>query len=105
MPLQACPECDHEVSESALACPSCGHPFAVAGAQVCPYCHKPTLAKAQGVYGKEILINLLLLLPGLIPGAIYYFDTSRHPRCSSCRRRVRNLPRQPVPSGHAVTAS
>lgn len=72
---------------------------------VCTYCHKPTLAKAQGVYGKEILINLLLLLPGLIPGAIYYFDTSRHPRCSSCRRRVRNLPRQSVPSGLAVIAS
>lgn len=28
MPLVSCPECNHEVSASADACPNCGHPFA-----------------------------------------------------------------------------
>jgi hypothetical protein len=27
MALSSCPECSHEVSESALACPNCGHSF------------------------------------------------------------------------------
>jgi RNA polymerase subunit RPABC4/transcription elongation factor Spt4 len=96
VPLQACPECDHEVSESALACPNCAHPFAVAGAQVCPYCQKPTLMKMQGLYGaKEILIALVLLAFFIIPGLAYYFDVSKQPRCSNCKRRVS----KPVPVG------
>lgn len=90
MALKSCPECSHQVSESALACPACGHPFAVAGAQVCPYCQQPTLIKMQGLYGgKEICIGLVLFALFILPGLAYYFDVSKQPRCSNCLRRVK----------------
>jgi len=50
-------DCQHEVSESALACPQCGWPF-VLGPEFCPYCHQPTANKAQGVFGSETLITI-----------------------------------------------
>lgn len=98
--LRPCPDCGKEVSLSALTCPQCGHPFAVAGAQVCPYCHKPTARKVQGVFGSESLKAILLLCLGIVPGAIYYFDVTRYPYCTTCKRRIRKRvdARSPAPA-------
>jgi len=50
--------------------------------------------KTHGVYGaKEILLALVLLIFGILPGLLYYLDTSRVPRCSTCGKRVR----KPIP--------
>jgi hypothetical protein len=86
--LRTCPDCQHEVSEFALACPQCARPF-VLGPEFCPYCHKPTAKKVQGVFGSEGLITVVLLCLGIIPGAIYYFDVTRYPYCTTCNRRIR----------------
>lgn len=88
MALQTCPDCQHKVSESALACPQCGRPF-VLGAEFCPYCEQPSAKKVQGVFGSEFVITILLLCFGIIPGAIYYFDVTRYPYCTTCKRRIR----------------
>jgi hypothetical protein len=88
MALQTCPDCQHKVSESALACPQCGRAL-VLGPEFCPYCKQPTAKKVQGVFGLEGVITILLLCLGIIPGAIYYFDVTRYPYCTACDRRIR----------------
>jgi hypothetical protein len=88
MALQTCPDCEHQVSDLARDCPECGRPF-VLGPEFCPYCEKPTAKKVQGVFGREGLITIVLLCLGIIPGAIYYFDVTRYPYCTTCRRRIR----------------
>jgi hypothetical protein len=87
--LQTCPDCQREVSATALTCPQCGHAFATADTSMCPYCHQLTARKVQGVFGAESLFTFLLLLLGIIPGAIYYFDVTRYPYCANCRKRIR----------------
>jgi hypothetical protein len=89
--LRKCPACGHDVSRAAPACPGCGHPFIAAptpGTTECPFCHGEA-RQLQGVYGAEILALLVLVLLGLIPGLIYYFDITRYPYCARCRKRVK----------------
>jgi predicted amidophosphoribosyltransferase len=57
MALQTCPDCQHKVSESALACPQCGRPL-VLGAEFCPYCEQSSAKKVQGVFGSEFVITI-----------------------------------------------
>jgi hypothetical protein len=49
---------------------------------------------ARGIYGaRETLVCIVLLVCFILPGLLYYFDTSRVPRCSNCGKRVR----KPIP--------
>ncbi len=58
-----CPECNKDVSESAVACPSCGHPVAktVNAAQK----EKEALEKKQGCGGCLVVLGILVLIAGL----------------------------------------
>lgn len=58
-----CPECKKDVSESAAACPSCGHPIAqtVNAAKK----EKAGLEKKQGCGGCLVILGILVLLAGL----------------------------------------
>lgn len=90
MPLITCPDCQHEMSTEAAACPGCGRPKKQPGAGVCPYCGSHNVGKARGLQGAgEVLLGLLLLALGIIPGVIYYIVTEAKPYCSGCGRRVK----------------
>lgn len=52
-----CPECKKDVSESAKACPSCGHPVATV---------KDAVEKKQGCGGCLLILGVLVLIAGLI---------------------------------------
>lgn len=54
--MTKCPECKKDVSESAAACPSCGHPVNAA---------KKELEKKKGCGGCLVILGILALLAGL----------------------------------------
>ena len=92
VPLLDCPECGNQVSEYANACPQCGYPLREPERTEprCPYCGKAALERAHGLYGaKEIIIGLILTALLILPGVLYYFDTTRALRCAACGKRVR----------------
>lgn len=55
--MNKCPECKNDVSDSAAACPSCGHPITKA---------KDALGKKQGCGGCLFFLGILVLIAGLI---------------------------------------
>ncbi|WP_232630535.1 zinc ribbon domain-containing protein [Methylobacterium sp. Leaf118] len=56
MALVSCPACDHRVSETAVACPSCGHPGAGGRHGVIP-----TLGRVAGTYVSANAFSELVL--------------------------------------------
>lgn len=58
-----CPECKKDVSESAVACPSCGHP--VAQTVNAPAKEKENLEKKKGCGGCLVILGILILIAGL----------------------------------------
>lgn len=54
----------------------------------CPECGEFTLRKVDGLKGYENVIGLILFAFILIPGIAYYFDRTRLPWCSTCKKRV-----------------
>lgn len=58
-----CPECKKDVSESAAACPSCGHP--VAQTVNAPAKEKENLEKKKGCGGCLVVLGILILIAGL----------------------------------------
>lgn len=82
--LTACKDCAAEISTEATACPKCGRPLQ----RSCPRCGERTVEKVDGLKGSENLVGLLLLAFFLIPGLAYYFDRTRLPYCTTCKRRV-----------------
>jgi len=89
MPLVTCPDCQREVSSSAAACPGCGRPMDRADTAACPHCGSHSVGKARGLQGVgEVLLGLLLLILGIIPGVIFYVIAESKPYCSGCGRRL-----------------
>lgn len=84
MALTKCADCDHDLSTEATACPNCGHPVK----PTCPHCHQQTVEKVDGLKGDENVIAIILLCLLIVPGLAYYFDRTRLPYCTSCKRRV-----------------
>jgi hypothetical protein len=84
MSLIPCKDCGHQVSPTATACPNCGAPQRPA----CPHCGSRSVQEVDGLKGGENVIALVLLALVIIPGLAYYFDRTRLPYCTSCRRRV-----------------
>ena len=98
--LVACPDCAHNVSPAAAACPNCGRPLNAttvpstttpgAVGHTCPYCRSGQVGKIRGLQGVgEVAVAFLLTLLFLIPGIIYYIYIESVPYCSGCGRRVR----------------
>lgn len=84
MSLIQCDDCGHQMSASAAACPKCGAPQR----RQCPNCGARTVEAVDGLKGGENVFGLILLAFLIIPGLAYYFDRTRLPYCTSCRRRV-----------------
>lgn len=95
MALTTCPDCEHQISTSAAACPQCGRPMQSAkpegaAGDGCPHCGSThSVARVAGLHGgSEVLICVLLVFFFLIPGVIYYIVQEAVPYCASCGRRV-----------------
>jgi hypothetical protein len=54
----------------------------------CPNCGKFAVKKVEGLQGDENLFGLVLVAFLLIPAVIYYWDKTRHPYCTACKKRV-----------------
>ncbi len=56
----------------------------------CPHCGRFGVRKVDGLQGGENVIGLILVAFFFVPGVLYYFDRTRHPYCTACKRRVPN---------------
>lgn len=85
MNLINCPDCNHQVSSSAPACPSCGCPISDPGlTNVCINCGRAgTYSKGSTTCGEYLLVligMMFFLLPGLLLLVIFHSQN----RCSYC---------------------
>lgn len=69
MALLTCPDCRHDVSDKAQACPNCGRPFrALPGATAArPMRTKAASAAAKFVAFVLIVVGMLMLMAGVAP--------------------------------------
>ena len=67
MALIKCPECEKDVSASALSCPNCGHPIAASAAAEQPPQPRPTPERASETLG------VLLIAAPLAAAALSWF--------------------------------
>jgi len=96
MALISCPECSHQVSRQAGACPNCGRPFPPAsahGKRTVPMPRRGYICESCGEVGwpksvvkGSFLIEILLWLCFIVPGLIYtiWRLTSRVKECPEC---------------------
>jgi len=90
MALMECPECKHQVSDKAPACPKCGAPIAKAPPPPPSAAADPAAAGATNRKGTSPAAWVALAL--LIVGAIWYFQSPSF--------REQNLPPMPVEVGY-----
>lgn len=67
MPLIDCPSCLHPLSDSAPACPHCGHPFRIAQAAAKPQPGQTTLTRNRG-FGDLVLLILAVVVAVIVGG-------------------------------------
>ena len=59
------------------------------GGAVCPHCGSQQVGKVRGLQGfGEVMICIILVFLGIVPGIIYYIYMESVPYCSGCGRRV-----------------
>ena len=67
MALLTCPDCQREVSDKAVACPQCGHPFRAVPGQTArrPMHTKAASAAAKAVAFLMIVAGMLMAMAGV----------------------------------------
>ena len=84
MALTSCSDCSHMVSTAAAARPQCGYP---PGGQ-CPRCGGHRTGRLNGLCGAdEIILFVVLLFAGVLPGLLYYIYLGMVPSCLDCGQR------------------
>ncbi len=97
MALIKCPECTNEVSTSAAACPKCGAPIHSINESIeipkgkvqCVHCQAVITPQKRTANASSIIITILLLLLGIIPGLIYAIWESSRKQCPSCNMVIK----------------
>ncbi len=92
MALIKCPECTNEVSTSAAACPKCGASIHSRNESIeipkgkvqCGHCRAVIKPQKRAANASSIIIAILLLLLGIIPGVIYIIWESSRKQCPNC---------------------
>ena len=96
MALVKCPECGHDVSTTAEVCPNCGAPPELQwipieveemppGSVQCRHCHAIVKPQGMQVGRGSLVIAILLLSLGIVPGLIYIMWETSRKQCPNCR--------------------
>lgn len=88
MALLTCEDCQHEVSDRAEACPSCGRPIAGKPDGTCERCGEGRLVTKSGLRGPLEIITAIVWFAAFIPvGFVIYFHLNGKPWCTACHKR------------------
>lgn len=93
MALLTCEDCGQKVSDTAVACPSCGRPHAsVLADSTCDRCGQPGLVKGSGIHGfLEVTTAIVWLVGGcLLFGFGFYFYGNSRQWCPEGRHRPKS---------------
>ena len=96
MALIKCPECNNDVSTIAASCPKCGAPIASQNGHTaeqtipkwkvqCRHCHAIVTPQRMQAGCSSLIIAILLLCLGIIPGVIYIIWESSRKQCPNCK--------------------
>ena len=99
MSLVNCPECNHEVSASADACPNCGHPFAPPAVKSKVVTHTSTQESFPkwifiplGILGIVLVFVLIMFMQNKDETANRDIDVNINPQRQTAERRDTNPP-------------
>jgi competence protein ComGC len=89
MPLTPCPECAHEVSDVATACPSCGYPLAPVEQKKTPKGLWWALGCLVAIPVMFVVVAMIGLLAAIaIPSFVKARDTSQRNACINNMRQI-----------------
>jgi RNA polymerase sigma factor (sigma-70 family) len=87
-----CRERRNRVSSPPADCQSAGHILRnlpnESAALKCPKCHSKNVKKTRGLHGLEVIIAMILFIPFVIPGILFYAYVESLPCCSDCGSRL-----------------
>ena len=101
MALIKCPECANGVSTEAMACPQCGFPITQQNNNInekkiipkgkvrCRNCASIVKPQSMNAGCGSIIIAILLLCLGIIPGIIYIIWESSRKQCPKCKLSIK----------------
>ncbi len=100
MALIKCPECSNDVSTSAASRPKCGAPIvsqdgrinepAIPSGKVqCGHCRAIVTPQRMPAGCSSVIIAILLLCLGIIPGVIYIIWESGRKQCPNCKLPIK----------------
>lgn len=86
--LLTCEDCGHQVSDAAVACPSCGRPTGGKPGGSCQRCGAGNLATGTGIHGVLEVVTVIIWTMAFIPvGLLLFYYLNRRPWCPACKRR------------------